>query len=241
MKTIIVTGGTRGIGRSIVETLAGRQVRLIITYQSNVEKAVELKRYLSERDVESEVYQMDLSDRQSIDMFAAAIDKNYECVDGMVNNAGMTDDGSFLTMDDSRYETLIRTNLGGTMYLTQKVLPVLLKSSSPAIVFLSSAAGVYGKEGQVPYSTTKGGVIGYCQLLGRLYSDQGLRANAVAPGFIETDMVQGLDSSMYQHVLNSTELKSMGKVEDVAKMVLQLLSPGYIQGLTIKIDGGFLR
>ncbi len=250
MKTVVVTGGTRGIGRAIVDALSAgdvhagidpRELRVIATYRSRMDDADRLKADLMQQGVDCDVQRLDLSDRESIDHFVSTIVQRYERIDGLINNAGMADDGSFLMMDDERVHSLIRTNLSGSMYLTERLMECLLRADKPAVVLISSAAGVYGKEGQVPYSTTKGGLIGYCQLLGRRFSDRGLQVNAVAPGFIETDMVTELDSKMFAHTLNSTSTGNMGKVADVARVVLSLLAPGYVQATTIKVDGGQLR
>jgi 3-oxoacyl-[acyl-carrier protein] reductase len=162
-------------------------------------------------------------------------------LDGLVNNAGLTDDCAFLTMESERYRRVMDTNLFGTIGVTSAALPYLLKSSEPAIVILSSLGGVVGKEGQVAYATTKGALIGFTQWLGRCYGPRGLKVNAVAPGFIRTDMVSGLSPGMYRHIVEGTALQRMGEPEEVAAAVAFLLRPGYMQATTLRVDGGFNR
>jgi len=250
MKNIIVTGGTRGIGRAIVNTLSEKirltddgihGANLIVTYRSGEEQAKELKNELMHLGVSVQVMQMDLADTQSIEHFVTQVEQEYGEIHGLINNAGMTNDGSFLTMSDDDVSALLETNLAGTMFLTEMLVPLLQKAGTSSVILMASAAGVYGKEGQVPYATTKGGLIGYCQLLARRYGRSGMYVNAVAPGFIETDMVTELDPSMFEHTLKNASIGAMGQPNDVANVVHNLLTPGYIQATTIKVDGGHLR
>lgn len=250
MNAIIVTGGTRGIGRAIVEAIADRliakdadlgEVRLVVTYRSGTAQAEALAAELAAKGLDADVLQMDLGSAASIDAFAAHLRATCSGVRALINNAGMTQDGSFLAMADDGIGRLIDTNLSGTIHLTESLVPMLLSAKPAAVVFMASAAGVYGKAGQVPYATTKGGLIGYTQLLARRYGRQGLFINAVAPGFIATDMVADLDPVMFEPHLNSASLGAMGATADVAHVVCGLLKPGYVQATTIKVDGGHLR
>ncbi len=250
MKNIIITGGNKGIGRAIVEKLAKEilseeytaiNTQLIFTYRSNEKQAQDLVATLAQLGVCAHAFAMNLSSRESIDEFYAKIMDQFGHVNSLIANAGMTNDGSFLAMPDEDVARLLHTNLSGTMYLTERLVSLLQKAKQSSVVVMASAAGVYGKEGQVPYATTKGGLIGYCQLLAKRFGRQGMYVNAVAPGFIETDMVTDLDPSMFEHTLNNASIGSMGTPEDVANVVHSLLTPGYIQATTIKVDGGHLR
>jgi 3-oxoacyl-[acyl-carrier protein] reductase len=250
MQAVIVTGGTRGIGRAVAEAVAGRMLdrapevdgaRLVITYRSQMSHAEALVEALGAKGVVAEALPLDLSSIDSIERFVRTIGERFSGVRVLINNAGGTDDGSFLAKSDSAIGELVGTNLAGTIRLTESLLPLLKAASPAAIVLMASAAGVYGKAGQVPYATTKGGLIGYTQLLARRLRGQKVFVNAVAPGFIATDMVANLSPAMFEPTLNSTSLRAMGEPADVAHVVCGLLKPGYVQATTVKVDGGFLR
>ncbi len=190
MNAIIVTGGTRGIGRAIVDALADRLLakepdlggaRLVVTYRSEKAHAEALAAALRSKGVVADVLAMDLASGESIDAFVGQMRENYGAVRALINNAGATYDGSFLSMSDEGMGKLIESNLSGTIRLTEGLLPLLRAANPAAVVFIASAAGVYGKAGQVPYATTKGGLIGYTQLLARRCVRQNIFVNAVAP------------------------------------------------------------
>lgn len=250
MKAVIVTGGTRGIGRAIVDSVAARLLardpdiegaRLVVTYKSQSSLAEELIGDLRARGVAAEAAALDLASSESIEAFVKHVRRSFGAVRALINNAGTTLDGSFLAMSDEALSGLIGSNLSGTIQLTELLLPLLKESNPATVVFMASAAGIYGKAGQVPYATTKGGLIGYTQLLARRVRKQNIFVNAVAPGFIATEMVTGLAPKMYEPTLNSTSLGSMGAPADVAHVVCGLFRPGYVQAATLKVDGGFLR
>jgi 3-oxoacyl-[acyl-carrier protein] reductase len=250
MKAIIVTGGTRGIGRAIVDGVAARLLakdpdidgaRLVVTYKSQSSTAESLIDGLRAQGVPAEAVPLDLASSDSIETFVKRVHHSFGAVRALINNAGTTLDGSFLSMPDDAVSGLIGSNLGGTIHLTELLLPLLKESNPATVVFMASAAGIYGKAGQVPYATTKGGLIGYTQLLARRVRKQNIFVNAVAPGFIATEMVAGLAPKMYEPTLNSTSLGSMGAPADVAHVVCGLFRPGYVQAATLKVDGGFLR
>jgi 3-oxoacyl-[acyl-carrier protein] reductase len=242
-KTVLITGGTRGIGRAITERLASEGYRLALTYRNDEKSAQETAQFLDKAGSDFMLLKSDLADPEQTRALPSLVYERFGSLDHLVNNAGMTDDGSFLTMEAVRYQTVMATNLIGTLRLTAAALPLLSKSKLASIVFLSSLAGISGKEGQTAYGTTKGGIIGLTKLLARRYGAQGLRVNAVAPGFIETDMVSELAPSTYQHILDSAALPRMGKPAEVADTIAFLLSEaaGYINASTIKVDGGFSR
>lgn len=240
-KTILVTGGTRGIGRAIVRRLAHDRLALAVAYRGDQRAAHETAEEIISVGGDIRLYQVDLADRQQVGALPTRVANDFGGLDGLVNNAGFTDDGAFLAMDASRYERVLKTNLFGTMRLTAAAMPYLLNGKEPAIVNLASLAGVVGKEGQVAYATTKGGLIGFTQWLGRKYGSKGVRINAIAPGFIRTNMVTELSPSMYEHIIDGTALQRMGEPEEVADAVAFLLAPGYLHATTLRFDGGFKR
>ncbi len=250
MKAMIVTGGTRGIGRATVDAIVDkmlaqdpdvRDTRLVVTYRNQAAQAEALTTALHAKGLTVYALSMDLGSPDSIETFARYVRDSFSAVRALVNNAGTTLDGSFLSMADDAVTRLVAANLCGTIQLTESLLPLLQAANPAYVVFMASAAGIYGKAGQVPYGTTKGGLIGYTQLLARRVRKQNIFVNAVAPGFIATEMVAGLAPAMYEPTLNSTSLGAMGVPADVAHVVCGLLKPGYVQAATIKVDGGFLR
>lgn len=241
VKTVLVTGGARGIGLAITRRLALAGHRLAISYRAGQEAAERLAAELSAQGVDNEVFRADLVDPAQARALPDQVVERFGGLDALVNNAGTTDDASFLTMERARYRNVLRTNLFGTMLLTGAALPYLLKASEPAIVMVASLGGVVGKEGQVAYATSKGALIGFTQWLGREYSGAGIAVNAVAPGFIETGMITGLEPKMVDHIVGGTALRRIGQAEEVADAVHFLLAPGYIQSTTLRVDGGFNR
>ncbi|MEK6748751.1 MAG: SDR family oxidoreductase [Pseudomonadota bacterium] len=244
-KTVLVTGGTRGIGRAIVTKLVSDGWNVGFTYRSEASVADLFLQTLREGIMDSEqrvqAFAVDLASEESVRNLPAQVETHFGRLDALVNNAGLTDDGAFLTMDAARWQRVLNANFGGTARLTLAALPALLRQPDPSVVVVASLAGISGKEGQVSYATSKGALVGFTQWLGRRYGEQGLRVNAIAPGFIRTEMVNVLEPEMYDHILAATALKRMGEVAEVASAVVFLLSPGYLQGSTLRIDGGFKR
>lgn len=242
--TVLVTGGTRGIGRAIVTRMVADGWHVAFTYRSEQAAADGLCAELRAEAAPGQqirAYCVDLGDAQAVCGLPAAVVCDFGRLDGLVNNAGLTDDGAFLSMEPARWQRVLSVNFGGTANLTLAAIPFLLESPDPAVVVVASLAGLTGKEGQVSYATSKGALIGLTQWLGRRFGPQGLRVNAIAPGFIRTEMVAALQPSMYDHILSGTALKRMGEVDEVAGSVAFLLAPGYLQGTTLRVDGGFKR
>ena len=242
-KTVVVTGATRGIGKAIADRLAHGGWRVIGTYRREPREAGRPSLRADEIATASSAafVQMDLGSDASIAVAARAIAALAGRLDAIVNNAGTTDDGAFLAMEDGRVAALLQANLLGTIRLTQALLPILRGRSDASIVNVASLAGIAGKEGQVSYAASKGGLIGFTKLLARRTSRTGVRANAVAPGFIATEMTRMLDDDMVRHIVHGTSLRRIGEPADVADAVTFLLAARYVNGTTIKVDGGFKR
>ncbi len=243
VKTVVVTGATRGIGKAIADRLGHAGWRVIGTYRREPR---ERGRSSPGGGAISRVpmpafVRMDLGSDTSIAVATRAIAALAGRLDAIVNNAGTTDDGAFLAMEDGRVAALLQANLFGTIRLTESLLPLLRSRPDASIVNIASLAGVAGKEGQVPYAASKGGVIGFTKLLARRTRGTGVRANAVAPGFIATEMTRTLDDDMVRHIVHGTSLRRIGEPADVADAVMFLLGARYVNGTTIKVDGGFKR
>lgn len=240
-KTVLVTGGARGIGMAVVQRLAREDVNLAISYRAGDDAAKALSASLDAQGVEHALFKADLANPQEAQNLPTRVAERFGAIHALVNNAGITDDSAFMTMDRERYMRVLNTNLSGTVRLTGAALHYLLQVSEPAVVIVSSLGGVAGKEGQVAYATSKGALIGFTQWLGREYSGAGLRVNAVAPGFIQTDMVTSLQPNMVDHIVNGSALRRVGTAQEVADVVAFLLTPGYVQSTTLRVDGGFNR
>ncbi len=241
-KVILVTGATRGIGRAIAECLAQAGARLALTYKGNQQAAAETAAALEQLGAESWIVQADLANPAEALALPQRVAQRFGRLDGLVNNAGTTVDGAYVLLEPRAYRPVIETNLLGTIRLSCSAMPWLAESRG-AVVIVSSLAGVRGKEGQVPYATTKGGLNGFTRLLARTYGTTGVRVNAVAPGFIRTAMVQDLPESLYAYIFKGSAQQRMGEPHEVAEVVRFLLSPAatYMSGQVIIVDGGFHR
>lgn len=241
MKTALVTGGTRGIGLAVAQRLAEAGWRLALAYRGDEAAAARVAGELTARGVPHALFQADLADPVQARSLPGRVAEQFGGLDALVANAGIVDDGVFLVMERERYERVLQTNLFSTMRLVGAALPLLRRGHEPAVVMLSSLGGVFGKEGQVAYATSKGGLIGFTQWLGHVCSASGIRVNAVAPGFIDTDMTRDLDARSTGHIVRGTALQRTGRAGEVAEAVEFLLQPGYIQSTTLRVDGGFNR
>ena len=245
-KVALVTGATRGIGRAIARRFAAEGCRLVLVYRSNQAAADETRAEL-EQVTDVMMLQADLADGAACARVIAATKERFGGLDVLVNNAGGAYDGAFAAMRPAEYDPLVACNLVAPVLLTMAAAPLLIASARAGlggeVVMMASMAGVTGKEGQVPYSTTKGGLMGATRLLARELGPQGVRVNALAPGFIRTEMVEILEPKMYEHVLAASASPRMGEPEEVASAAWFLGSDAssYLNGVIQRIDGGFLR
>lgn len=240
-RTILVTGGSRGIGAAIVRRLAQDGHQIAIAYRQDHAAAEGVAASAAEIGAEVALFQSDMADPEQALALPDRVAARFGRLDALVGNAGVTDDGPLLTLDRSRAVAVLRTNLFGTIRVAGAALPFLRRAPAPAIVLVSSLGGIVGKEGQVPYAASKGGLIGLALWLGEVWGAEGIRVNAVAPGFIGTDMTAALEAAMTEPIVRASALKRFGRAEEVAEVVRFLLSPGYIQSTTIRVDGGFGR
>jgi 3-oxoacyl-[acyl-carrier protein] reductase len=240
-KTVLVTGGARGIGLAVTRRLALAGHRVAVSYRADRQAAEAVRAELAAAGAGIGIFRADLADAADVRTLPDRVCEHFGGLDVLVNNAGTTDDAAFLTMERTRCHAVLAANLSGTMRLTGAALPHLLRSAEPAIVIVASLGGVVGKEGQVAYATSKGALIGFTQWLARRYGDAGIAVNAVAPGFVRTEMTAGLEPRMIDHIVGGSALRRLGRAEEVADAVLFLLTPGYIQGTTLRVDGGFNR
>ena len=244
---VLITGATRGIGRAITRRFARAGCRLALVYRADETAAREVRDLLSDAHVETEMIRADLGDLRACRTVIARVVARYGGLDVLINNAGGTYDGAFAAMPPASYAGLIRGNLSAPVALALHAAPWLISSARAGrggtVVMMASMAGVAGKEGQVPYAATKGGLIGAARLVARHFGPRGVRANALAPGFIRTGMVEALDPAMYEHVLGASASPRMGDPDEVAEAVWFLASgaSSYCNGTVQRVDGGFLR
>ena len=246
-RIVLITGATRGIGRAITQRFAREGCRLALVYRVDGAAAAEVREQLSEAGIEVEMIRADLGDLRVCRTVVDRVVARFGGLDVLINNAGGTYDGAFAAMPPQRYVDLVRGNLSAPVALALHAAPHLVVSARAghggAVVMMASMAGVTGKEGQIPYSTTKGGLIGATRLLARSFGRCGVRTNALAPGFIRTGMVDALEPDMYRHVLDASALPRMGDPAEVADAAWFLASgaSSYCNGTVQRVDGGFLR
>ncbi len=246
-RIVLITGATRGIGRAITQRFAREGCRLALVYRVDGTAAAEVREQLSEAGIEVEMIRADLGDLRVCRTVIDRVVARFGGLDVLINNAGGTYDGAFAAMPPQRYVDLVRGNLSAPVALALHAAPHLVVSARAghggAVVMMASMAGVTGKEGQIPYSTTKGGLIGATRLLARSFGRCGVRTNALAPGFIRTGMVDALEPDMYRHVLDASALPRMGDPAEVADAAWFLASgaSSYCNGTVQRVDGGFLR
>ena len=235
-KTALVTGGSRGIGRACAIELANAGCNVAITYAGNEAKAQETIAELEKIGVKAKAYRFDIKDRAAALAAIEEIHKEFETIDVLVNNAGITRDNLIIRMSDEEWESVINTNLTGTFNVTKPVCKIMMKQRQGAIVNISSIVGISGNAGQSNYSAAKAGLIGFTKSLAKELASRNIRVNAIAPGFIQTDMTAGLDSDM---VAEHIPLKRLGQPEDIAKAVKFLaLDTTYITAQVLGVDGG---
>lgn len=241
-RVAIVTGGTRGIGRAVVYELAREGVKVALC-GTREEVAREAARTLSdEHGVEACGYGVDVADRQAIDGMVESVNERFGRVDILVNNAGITRDGLVLRMKDEDFDDVLRVNLGGIFGFTRAVSRLMLRQRSGSIVNLSSVVGLTGNSGQSNYAASKAGILGFTRSVARELASRGIRVNAVAPGFIETDMTRQLPETKREELARNIPLHRLGSPEDVARVVCFLASDvsAYITGQVIQVDGGMV-
>ncbi len=238
-KVAIITGGTRGIGRGIAELFAKQGAKVIITGRSPENSAAaEINGALSP-DHAVKYIGCDMADRAAITTLIESVLKDYGRIDILINNAGITEDNLFIRMSDEQWNSVIDTNLNALFHITQPVIKAMSKQKSGAIVNMSSVVGLHGNPAQVNYATTKAGLIGFTKSLAKEYGRRGIRVNAIAPGFISTEMTDKLPQEIQNKYKENIPLGDFGSINDVAELTLFLAgSANYITGQVIQVDGG---
>ncbi len=241
-KTALVTGAGKGIGRAIALALAKMGVLVIVNYRGSKEQAEETVQKIREMGQEAEAYPCDVSDFQAVETMMKTIVSKYGRLDILVNNAGITKDGLILKMSEEDFDKVVDTNLKGTFHTIRHASRQMIRQRSGRIINISSVSGVMGNPGQANYAAAKAGIIGLTKTMAKELGSRGITVNAIAPGFIETDMTAVLSESVQQNIQAQIPLGHFGKPEDVAAAVAFLASEeaGYITGQVLCVDGGMV-
>lgn len=239
-KVAVVTGASRGIGRAIAKKLAEDGMFVVINYRGNKEQAESVKQEILENQGMAEIYACDVSDYDACETFFKTVVQTYGRIDVLVNNAGITRDGLLMKMTEEDYDAVLQTNLKGPFYGIRFVSRQMLKQRSGRIINISSVSGILGNAGQANYCAAKAGVIGLTKSAARELASRGITVNAVAPGFICTEMTEVLSEEVQANVKKQIPLGQFGKPEDVAEAVAFLASEKtrYITGQVLSVDGG---
>lgn len=241
-KVALVTGGTRGIGRKIAEKFAENGYNLVLNYvSSNVDLEV-IKEAFKKYNNSVLILKADVSKYEECENLVKEAINKFGKVDVLVNNAGITKDGLIAIMKEENFSKVIDVNLKGTFNMCRNLVPYMMKNKSGNIVNISSVVGIVGNAGQSNYAASKAGVIGFSKALAKELAGRNIRVNAVAPGFIDTDMTSILSDKVKENIYSQIPLKRMGKAKEVANVVYFLSSEesSYITGQVINVDGGMV-
>ena len=237
-KTALVTGASRGIGRAIALRLAEDGANVAVIYAGSADKAEAVVNEITALGVNAKAYRCNVADSAAVNETVKAVTNDLDKIDILVNNAGITRDGLMLRMKDEDFDAVLDTNLKGAFNMIRACYSGFIRKKSGRIINISSVSGIMGNAGQANYSASKAGVIGLSKSVARDLASRGITCNAVAPGFIQTDMTENLGDN--NPLLNSIPLGRMGKPEDIAAAVAFLASDSaaYITGEVLKVDGG---
>jgi 3-oxoacyl-[acyl-carrier protein] reductase len=240
-RVVVITGGSRGIGRAVALRFAEEKPRtIIIHYDPDMGASEETLKVLREKGVEAESHRLDVSSKGDVDMLFKDVLTRFERVDVLVNNAGITRDALLLRMSEEEWDTVVRVNLKSVFNCTQAVLRAMVKQRSGRIVSVSSVSGQIGNPGQANYAASKAGIMGFTKTLAREVAGRGITVNAVAPGFIRTEMTEVLSDKVREYFLQLVPMGRAGEPEEVAEAVYWLCSGAadYVTGQVIHVNGG---
>lgn len=241
-KVAIVTGASRGIGRAVAISLAKAGAKVVINYAGNVVAAEEVKAIIEAAGGEAMLMQADVASEEAVAAMVKQTTDTFGAIDILVNNAGITRDTLLMRMKESDWDDVMNTNLKGIFVCTKAISRVMMKQKCGKIINMTSVVGQTGNAGQANYAAAKAGVIGFTKSMAKELASRGITVNAVAPGFINTDMTAVLSEQIKEDLVTKIPLGRLGSPEDVAAAVLYLASDAanYVTGQTLNIDGGMV-
>lgn len=241
-KVAMITGATRGIGKQIALTLANEGYNIVLNYRTENDELKQLKNEIESKKVKCLAVQGDVTNFEDCKQMIESAIKEFGKIDVLVNNAGITKDMLLARMKEEDFKQVIDVNLVGTFNMTKNVISYMMKARNGRIINISSVVGIAGNAGQTNYSASKAGIIGFTKSLAKEIASRNILVNAVAPGFIETNMTDVLKDDVKQEIAKNIPLKRMGTTQDVANVVKFLASDdsSYITGQVINVDGGML-
>lgn len=241
-KNVIITGASRGIGKGIAEIFADHGANVAFTYSSSETPALELEKELIAKGVKAKAYKSDAASFEQADSLVAKVLEDFGGIDVLINNAGITKDNLLMRMSEADFDSVIEINLKSVFNMTKAIQRTLLKQRSGSIINMSSVVGVKGNAGQTNYAASKAGMIGFTKSVALELGSRNIRCNAIAPGFIETEMTDKLDEKTVQGWRDGIPLKRGGSPEDIANACLFFASDLslYVTGQVLNVDGGML-
>jgi len=241
-KVALVTGASRGIGREIAKKFAEQGANIAFTYLSSIEKGQALEAELATYGIKAKGYRSDASDFAAAEQLVVDVVADFGTLDVLVNNAGITRDTLLMRMSEEQWDEVLRVNLKSVFNLTKAATKPMMRAKSGSIINMTSVVGLMGNAGQANYSASKAGIIGFTKSIAKELGSRNIRSNAIAPGFIETEMTGDLNEKALEDWLKNIPLKRAGQGEDVANSCIFLASDmsKYITGQTIQVDGGML-
>lgn len=240
MKTIIVTGGSRGIGASIVKELANKDYNIVLNYNNSEEQAKQIQKELLEKNIKIEIFKADVSKRENVKELVKFALEKFKTIDVLINNAGIDQVKMFMDITDEDWNKMIQTNLNSVFYCTQEVLPTMIHNKEGNIINISSIWGITGASCEVHYSVAKAGIDGMTKALAKELGLSNIRVNSIAPGAILTDMNKGYTNEEIEDMKSQIPLGKLGNPIEIAKCVNWLIEDNYTTGQIISPNGGWV-
>lgn len=239
-KTVIVTGGSNGIGKCIVEDLSKKEYNVILNYNKSENNAKKIQEELKQKGFEIDIFKADVSKREEVKKLIEYTLKKYKNIDILINNAGISQTKLFTDITDEDWNKMINTNLNSVFYMTQEVIPNMIHNKNGCIINISSVWGMVGASCEVHYSVSKAGIDAMTKSLAKELGPSNIRVNSIAPGIIKTDMISNLNEEELKSIEQEIPLEKIGKPENIVKCVNWLIEDEYTTGQIISVNGGWV-